>query len=1580
MDRLVRGKKYKDPLTRLRLALLVLVEGILCPTCGTTNIRPEVVSKLASLDDFLKYPWGRESFLLTVRSTKSKTPMNYVQETMAIQGFSHAMVLVTVTACPSIIIKSGGGDPLADSALSTADIIRSVVERKLVVNLVTAKSVDQLGQGNVAQGGVDSGMQSGDLRGQSSKQPGHEPQPGENVPLDVPTLLRMAADAYEERVMPMFEGYVLSLKGHFNREVGVRRTDLQSATTSIRQLETSVTTEFENMKKLIKGPGYNDEEPLIGGGSLYRQYSPYRGPDHDVRDAFVPPAKRTQGHRVLSPDPPQPSVLQTEFSESAAVDVDSHGGLSGDKDTESMGPVPSNVEPPLAQSTGRIDHIVFEPMETHPHDSHEAPPQDPLPTVSESHTVPDVSGVVNQILSDAGISKISLAYNVILAGEELPHPSTLPSNVVGGQCQSSKFGTGNEQQELPHPSPAPANVTAGPSVSSKFVPENEKETISVGGETHGSDPVEEPSELGVEKNDEVDGSSNPSPSKFKGVGDVPAADDAAGAGARRVSKRKHNSPQRFSPSEPTVHKEATKKSTKNVPGNKQASKRAKKNAPASSNPTSPTRVLPVFIGGFNAFAPPTPANRDAFLKRLNAAEEPHPLSLDPPRPSVPHTKFTDSGPVDVGSHGVLPGDKDTASKGPVPSNEIPQTSTLPGDVVGGQCQNSIFDRLNEQELPRPSPAPATVAAGQSVSSKFVPLNEKETTSLGAETHGSGPMEEASKLGVEKNDDVDGSSNLSPTKFKGVGDVPAADDAAGDGGRRVSKRRHTSPQRFSPSEPTVRKEATKKGTKIVPATKKASKHAKKTANASYNPTPPTRVLPVFIGGFNAFTPPTQANRDAFLSVDDSSGSGYSISSLGPLFHCNGVCSHEALDRVVNLIRNRHDRLPSARFEFVPPSFFFELMCIRGNQREAQDSGPVDVDSHGVLPGDKDTASKGPVPSNEIPQTSTFPGDVVGGQCQNSIFDRLNEQLPRPYPAPATVAAGQSVSSKFVPLNEKETTSLGAETNGSDPMEEASKLGVEKNDDVDGSSNPSPTKFKGVGDGPAADDAAGDGGRRVSKRRHTSPQWLSPTEPTVRKEATKKGTKIVSATKKASKRAKKTANASSNPTPPTRVLPVFIGGFNAFAPPTQANRDAFLSVDDSSGSGYSISSLGPLFHCNGVCSHEALDRVVNLIRNRHDRLPFARFEFVPPSFFFELMCNYAGFEAIKEKHKFVFSSPLKPQFLHRPRWYTQQELPHPSPAPANVTAGPSVSSKFVPENEKETISVGGETHGSDPVEEPSELGVEKNDEVDGSSNPSPSKFKGVGDVPAADDAAGAGARRVSKRKHNSPQRFSPSEPTVHKEATKKSTKNVPGNKQASKRAKKNAPASSNPTSPTRVLPVFIGGFNAFAPPTPANRDAFLKRLNAAEYVRPYRWTSPAGSGYSISSLGPLFHCNGVCSHEALDRVVTFIRNRRDRLPSARFEFVPPSFFLKLMHNYAGFDAIKEKHKFVFSTPIKPQFMHRPGWYCLVPNPGEMNFRPFPISRIEVPVLLEHPGFSGVAALILLEMVAADQPLNMLSKKYV
>ncbi|CAN6861068.1 unnamed protein product [Brassica oleracea] len=148
---------------------------------------------------------------------------------MAIQGFSHSMVLVTITACPSIIIKSGGGDPLADSALSTADIITRVVERKLVVNLVTAKSVDQLGQAYVQSFRRRVTCHRGAVTVVCSLETG-----GGNLAGDRGMNLK---------------------RGHFNKEVGVLRTDLQSATTSIRELETAVTTEFENIKKLITGPG-----------------------------------------------------------------------------------------------------------------------------------------------------------------------------------------------------------------------------------------------------------------------------------------------------------------------------------------------------------------------------------------------------------------------------------------------------------------------------------------------------------------------------------------------------------------------------------------------------------------------------------------------------------------------------------------------------------------------------------------------------------------------------------------------------------------------------------------------------------------------------------------------------------------------------------------------------------------------------------------------------------------------------------------------------------------------------------------------------------------------------------------------------------------------------------------------------------------------------------------------------------------------------------------------------------------------------------------------------------------------------
>ncbi|CAG7864395.1 unnamed protein product [Brassica rapa] len=371
MERLVRGKKYKDRLTRLRLSLLVLVEGILCPTCGTTKIRAEIVSMLGDLDAFLKYPWGRESFLLTVRSTKARSAVNYVKDTMAIQGFTHAMVLVTVTACPSIIIKTGGADPLADSSLSSEEIIRRVVDRKVVVNIVSAKTVDQLGQAyvrslistdevgedlyrglgdkedtsvdtmvalidddfpfehntwsggvkaddvklkkghaqtsessdenvpepvekdNAHHGGVESGGYPGDPRGQSSANPSGAPHGGESFHVDVETLLRRAADVYEDKVIAMFEGYILSLKGHFNSEVGGLRTDLQAATSAIAHLETKVTGEVDKINQLLKSRLRGADMGATYGFSLGRHSSPFPGQNDDFNYTEVNPDRPT---------------------------------------------------------------------------------------------------------------------------------------------------------------------------------------------------------------------------------------------------------------------------------------------------------------------------------------------------------------------------------------------------------------------------------------------------------------------------------------------------------------------------------------------------------------------------------------------------------------------------------------------------------------------------------------------------------------------------------------------------------------------------------------------------------------------------------------------------------------------------------------------------------------------------------------------------------------------------------------------------------------------------------------------------------------------------------------------------------------------------------------------------------------------------------------------------------------------------------------------------------------------------------------------------------------------------------------
>lgn len=83
---------------------------------------------------------------MTVKSAKARSPAHYVQGTTAIQGFSHAMVLVTVCCCPALIPVGRGLAPSLAEDSVVEDIVQHVIDINLGVSIVTARTVDPEGQ------------------------------------------------------------------------------------------------------------------------------------------------------------------------------------------------------------------------------------------------------------------------------------------------------------------------------------------------------------------------------------------------------------------------------------------------------------------------------------------------------------------------------------------------------------------------------------------------------------------------------------------------------------------------------------------------------------------------------------------------------------------------------------------------------------------------------------------------------------------------------------------------------------------------------------------------------------------------------------------------------------------------------------------------------------------------------------------------------------------------------------------------------------------------------------------------------------------------------------------------------------------------------------------------------------------------------------------------------------------------------------------------------------------------------------------------------------------------------------------
>ncbi|XP_024016876.1 uncharacterized protein LOC18010240 [Eutrema salsugineum] len=101
------GRPYKDKETRFKLACLLLIDGIVCPTSRNAKISAEHIMILQDVDKFLEYPWGRKSFDLTIHSIKTRTATtSYLcQPTCAFQGFIHALQMVILECAPAILKK-----------------------------------------------------------------------------------------------------------------------------------------------------------------------------------------------------------------------------------------------------------------------------------------------------------------------------------------------------------------------------------------------------------------------------------------------------------------------------------------------------------------------------------------------------------------------------------------------------------------------------------------------------------------------------------------------------------------------------------------------------------------------------------------------------------------------------------------------------------------------------------------------------------------------------------------------------------------------------------------------------------------------------------------------------------------------------------------------------------------------------------------------------------------------------------------------------------------------------------------------------------------------------------------------------------------------------------------------------------------------------------------------------------------------------------------------------------------------------------------------------------------------------------
>ncbi|KAG2301018.1 hypothetical protein Bca52824_029669 [Brassica carinata] len=80
----------------------------------------------------------------------------------------------------------------------------------------------------------------------------------------VADLVRQAAEAYEAQLLPVFEGYMVSMKDHISNELSKVMTAVAATNASIAAVENFVKTEFATLRKESTGVDMNDGSGLVG--------------------------------------------------------------------------------------------------------------------------------------------------------------------------------------------------------------------------------------------------------------------------------------------------------------------------------------------------------------------------------------------------------------------------------------------------------------------------------------------------------------------------------------------------------------------------------------------------------------------------------------------------------------------------------------------------------------------------------------------------------------------------------------------------------------------------------------------------------------------------------------------------------------------------------------------------------------------------------------------------------------------------------------------------------------------------------------------------------------------------------------------------------------------------------------------------------------------------------------------------------------------------------------------------------------------------------------------------------------------